>query len=62
MIETVEKFNIKEMAEKVQTTKETTAELQSISGGIQAVDRKVGHIITNVKNLEMNISDIFGIV
>jgi hypothetical protein len=56
-----ESYNVKEMAEKIQTIKEAATELQNISGGIQAVDRNVDRILANVKMLEINISDILGI-
>ncbi len=56
-----ESYHVKEMAEKVQAIKEAAAELQNISGGIQAVDRNVDRILASVKMLEINISDILGI-
>jgi hypothetical protein len=57
-----ESYHIKEMAEKIQAIKEAATELQNISGGIQAVDRNVDRILASVKMLEINISDISGIV
>jgi len=56
-----EGYNIKEMAEKIQMIKKAATELQSISGGIQAVDRNVDRILAGVKMLEINISDVIGI-
>jgi hypothetical protein len=56
-----ESYHVKEMAEKIQAIKEAATELQNISGGIQAVDRNVDRILTSVKMLEINISDILGI-
>jgi len=58
----VEEYNVKEMAEKIQAIKEAATELQDISGGIQAVDRNANRILTSVKMLEINISDIVDIV
>ena len=57
----VEGYNVKEMAEKIQTIKEAATELQDISGGIQAVDKNVDRILASVKMLEINISDIVDI-
>ncbi len=58
----VEEYNVKEMAERIQAIKEAATELQDISGGIQAVDRNANRILTSVKMLEINISDIVDIV
>jgi len=58
----VEEYNVKEMAEKIQAIREAATELQDISGGIQAVDRNANRILTSVKMLEINISDIVDIV
>lgn len=57
-----ESNHVKEMAEKIQAMKEAATKLQKISGGIQAVDRNVDRILASVKMLEINISDISGIV
>ncbi len=58
----VEEYNVKEMAEKIQAIREAATELQDISGGIQAVDRNANRILTSVKMLEINISDVVSIV
>ena len=58
----VEGYNVKEMAEKIQTIKEAATELQNISGGIQAVDKNVDRILASIKMLEINISDVVGIL
>lgn len=58
----IEEYNIKEMAEKIQAIKKAATELQSISGGIQAVDRNIDRILASVKMLEINISDVIDIV
>jgi len=56
-----ERYNVKEMAEKIQAIKKAATELKDISGGIQAVDRNVDRILASVKMLEINISDIVDI-
>ena len=53
-----EKYNTKEMAEKIRDIKEAATKLKSISGGIQAVDRNADRILASVKMLEINASDI----
>ena len=51
-------YNVKEIAEKIQILKQTAAELKSISGGIQAVERNVDRILACIKMLETNVSDV----
>ena len=58
----VEKYKIGDMAEKIQILKQTATELKRISGGIQAVDRNVDRILASIKMLEINISDLAGIL
>ncbi len=50
--------NIKEMAEKIALIKKEAQELKEMSGGIQAVDKNVDRILSSVKMLEINVSDI----
>jgi len=50
--------NIREMAEKIAAIRQQTEELQKISGGIQAVDKNADRILSSVKMLEINISDL----
>ena len=57
----IEDHNIKEMAEKIQAIKQAATELQGISQGIQAIDRNVDRILTSVKMLEINVSDVLDI-
>ncbi|GAH22528.1 unnamed protein product [marine sediment metagenome] len=57
-----EKYKIEDMAKKIETLKQTSTELKRISGGIQAVDRNVDRILASIKMLEINISDLAGIV
>jgi hypothetical protein len=58
----VEEYKIEDMAEKIQILKQTATELKRISGGIQAVDRNVDRILASIKMLEINISDVVGIL
>jgi prefoldin subunit 5 len=58
----VKEYKIRDMAEKIQILKQTATELKRISGGIQAVDRNVDHILASIKMLEINISDLTGIL
>jgi len=57
-----EKYKIEDMAKKIETLKQTSTELKRISGGIQAVDRNVDRILASIKMLEINISNLAGIV
>jgi len=58
----VEEYKIEDMTEKIQILKQTATELKRISGGIQAVDRNVDRILASIKMLEINISDVVGIL
>ena len=58
----VKEYKIEDMAEKIQILKQTATELKRISGGIQAVDKNVDRILASIKMLEINISDIVGIL
>jgi len=57
-----QEYDIKGMAEKIQAIKATAIELKNISGGIQAVDKNVDRILSSVKMLEINISDVANII
>ena len=50
--------NIKEMAKKIALIKKEANEIKAMSGGIQAVDRNIDRILSSVKMLEINVSDI----
>ena len=56
------KYNLEEMSQKIELLKQTANELKRISGGIQAVDRNVARILASIKMLEINISDLTGVV
>jgi hypothetical protein len=57
-----EKYKIEDMAQKIAALKQTANELKRISGGIQAVDRNVDRILASIKMLEINISDLVGVI
>ena len=50
--------NIKEMAGKIALIKKEARELKEMSGGIQAVDKNVDRILSSIKMLEINVSDV----
>ena len=58
----VKEYKIEAMAEKIRILKQTATDLKRISGGIQAVDRNVDRILASIKMLEINISDLVGIL
>lgn len=58
----VEKYNVKLIAEKIETIKRTATELENISGGIQAIDRNADRILASVRMMEINISDVADIL
>jgi hypothetical protein len=58
----MKKYKIEDMAKKIELLKQTATELKHISGGIQAVDRNVARILASIKMLEINISDLTGII
>ena len=55
-------YKVEDMAQKIAALKQTADELKRISGGIQAVDRNVDRILASIKMLEINISDLVGII
>lgn len=58
----VKEYKIEDMAKKIQLLKQTATELKRISGGIQAVDKNVDRILASIKMLEINISDVVGLL
>jgi hypothetical protein len=58
----VKEDKIRDMAEKIQLLKQTATELKHISGGIQAVDRNVDRILASIRMLEINVSDVKGLL
>jgi hypothetical protein len=58
----VKEYKIEDMAKKIQLLKQTATELKRISGGIQAVDKNVDRILASIKMLEINVSDVAGLL
>jgi hypothetical protein len=58
----MKEYKIEDMTKKIKALKQTATELKRISGGIQAVDRNVDRILASIKMLEINISDLSGIL
>ena len=58
----MKEYKIEDMAKKIELLKQTATELKRISGGIQAVDRNVDRRLASIKMLEINISDLSGII
>jgi hypothetical protein len=50
------------MAKNIQLLKQTATELKRISGGIQAVDKNVDRILASIRMLEINVSDVVGLL
>lgn len=50
--------NFREMAKKIAAIRKEAEEIKTMSGGIQAVDRNIDRILSSVKMLEINVSDI----
>jgi len=57
----VDKDVLIKMDEKIQAIKKAALELKELSGGMQAVDRNAGPILTSIKMLEINVSDVIEI-
>lgn len=55
---TTDVSTIKEMAVKIAAIRKEAEEIRAMSGGIQAVDRNIDRILSSVKMLEINVSDI----
>ena len=58
----VSDYPIDKMVKKISLIKKSAVELRSLSGGIEAVDRNVDRILSSVKMLEINISDVADLV
>ena len=50
--------NIREMAKKIAIIKKEANEIKAMSGGIQAVDKNIDRLLSSIKMLEINVSDI----
>ena len=49
---------IKEMTGKIALIRKEAEELKAMSGGNQSVDKNIDRILSSVKMLEINVSDI----
>jgi len=49
---------MKKLDTRIKTIKKAAAELKTLSGGMQAVDRNVERILASVKMLEINVTDL----
>ena len=58
---TVDKDLLTKMDANIQAIKKATLQLKEISSGIQAVDRNADRILSSVKMLEINVSDVLEI-
>ena len=54
----MDEWDIEEMYGLIQRMHRLADELKEKAGGIQAVERNLDHILSNIKMLELNISDV----
>ena len=57
----VDKDLLTKMDAKIHAIKQAALQLKEISSGIQAVDRNADRILSSVKMLEINVSDVLEI-
>jgi len=55
---TADENNIREMAAKIALIKKEARELKAMSGGNQSVEKNVDRILSSIKMLEINVSDV----
>ncbi len=55
-------YQIDKMARRIRTIRKAAAELKELSGGIQAVERNADRILASAHMLELNISEVAGLV
>jgi len=58
----MDNWEIEEISKLIQRMHQLADELKEKAGGIQAVERNLDHILANIKMLELNISDVKGLV
>lgn len=58
----IEQYDVKLIADKIETLKRTATELKEVSRGIQAIDRNADRILASIKMLEINITDAIDII
>ena len=54
----MDEWPIEEISELIQRVRQLVDELKDKAGGIQAVERNLDRIMTHIKMLELNISDV----
>jgi hypothetical protein len=54
--------HIKKIDQQIQTIKKAAVRLKKISGGVQAIDCNAARILASAKMLEINFSDVLGIL
>jgi hypothetical protein len=57
-----ESYKVDDITKKIKALKDTATELKRLSEGIPAVERNVDRILASIKMLEINVSDLDGIV
>ena len=57
-----QEYDIKGMVTTIRALRRNAEGLKEISGGIPAVDLNADRILSNVKMLEINITDVVGIL
>ncbi len=61
-MEPIEIQRFEKIDEQIQLIKKAALELKNISGGVQAIDCNAKRILASVKMLEINFSDLVGLV
>ena len=57
-----QEYDIKGMATKIKALRKTATDLKEMGSGIQAIDRNVDRILANVRMLEIDVSEVAGIL
>ncbi len=58
----MDKWNVEEMDELIKQMRRLAEALREKGCGIQAVERNVDRILTGIRMLELNISDVKGLI
>lgn len=53
---------LKKIDQQIQTIKKAALRLKKISGGVQAIDCNATRILASAKMLEINFSDVLGVL
>ena len=54
----MEKWNVEELAERIQQLRRIAEEIRTKGEGIETLEKNVDRILTGVRMLEINISDL----